>query len=121
MCGYYLAIGMTLDEYWNASPHLVRYYREAHKLKVEQRNQELWLQGLYIHNAFSVVLANAFAKKGSKKHNYIEKPIELFPKSAVESDAEIAKTQNEVVNTLNSLASKFAREKARKEESANGN
>lgn len=121
MCGYYLAIGMPMDEYWNASPHLVKWYRQAHKLRIEERNQELWLQGLYIYNAFGTVLANAFGKKGSQKHKYIEKPIELYPKSAAESEQEIMKTRNKVVNTLNSMAAKFASRTAGKEEKADGN
>lgn len=121
MCGYYLAIGMSLDEYWCASPHLVRYYREAHKLSVEQRNQELWLQGLYIYNAFSVVLANAFGKKGGKRHNYLEKPINLFEFTHKQEEAERVKETNRIVNTLNMIQQRFNANKEGKEGKVNGN
>lgn len=70
---------MTLDEYWNGSSVLCKYYREANKIQIERKNQELWLQGLYVCDAFAVVLSNAFAKKGSKKSKYLEEPIQLFP------------------------------------------
>lgn len=40
---YYLAMGMTLDEYFNQDCTLVKYYREAQQIRKEQRNQELWL------------------------------------------------------------------------------
>lgn len=103
MCGYYLSIGMTLDEYWFASPRLVRYYREAHKYRIQMRNQELWLQGLYNFNAFGTVLANAFSKRGSTRRNYLEKPLELFGKTEEEKQAEILKTRNSVVNMLNRM------------------
>lgn len=114
---------MTMDEYWNASPHLVKYYREAHRHKVEERNQELWLQGLYIYNAFSVVLANAFSKKGATKHKYLDKPIELFPKAVSDDEKAILETRSKVVNVLNSFAARFTtREAAKKEvEQGNGN
>lgn len=112
MCGYYLAIGMSMNEYWNASPHLARYYREAHRLRTEQRNQELWLQGLYIYNAFGVVLANAFGKKGSKKHKYMDRPIDLFGKTEGEIEAEAIRERNRVVNTLNRIKAAFDARKA---------
>lgn len=120
MCGYYMAIGMTWQEYWYASPRLVVYYREAHKLRIEQRNQELWLQGLYNFNAFGTVLANAFAKRGAQRHKYLERPIELFGKSEAEIEQERMKEKNRVVNTLNRIAARFAAKKAGKEENGHG-
>ena len=42
---------MTYDQYWNDDCQLVKFYRKAHKLKNEQKNQELWLQGMYIYEA----------------------------------------------------------------------
>ena len=70
---------MTLDEFWNGSPQLVRYYKEAHRLKVEEVNQKSWLQGLYIKSALDSSLSQIFKKKGSKGVQYIEKPLKLFP------------------------------------------
>lgn len=86
MCGYYMAIGMSYEDYWFASPHLVKYYRKAHRYRTEQRNQELWLQGLYIYNAVSTVISNAFGGKSGKKAKYLEKPIDIFPKKIEKSE-----------------------------------
>ena len=73
---YYLAIGMTYDQYWNDDPTLVKYYRNAAELQKERRNEELWLQGMYIYEALCDVapVLNANAKKGTKPHPYSEKP-----------------------------------------------
>ena len=73
---YYLAIGMTYDQYWNDNPLLVKSYRKAAELRKEQRNEELWLQGMYIYEALCDVspVLNANAKKGTKPHPYSEKP-----------------------------------------------
>lgn len=76
MCGYYLSIGMPLKEYWDGRPELVRYYRQAYKLRQEEQNQALWLQGLYVYDAIlraSPVL-HAFAKEGTKATPYVDKP-----------------------------------------------
>ena len=72
-----MAIGMTYDEYWNGDNYLPYYYAEAHKLKTEMANQQVWLQGLYIYDAMGVVLANAFGK--GKREKYMKEPIDLFP------------------------------------------
>lgn len=89
-------------------------------MKVEQRNQELWLQGLYNYNAFATVLANAFGKRGGKKHKYLEKPIQLSQKSEAELEQERMKETNRVVNTLNLIAANFAAKNGGKEGKANG-
>ena len=75
---YYLAIGMTYDQFWNEDCTLVKYYRKAHQIKQKQRNQELWLQGLYFYDALCDVspILHAFAKKGTKPKPY---PTEPYP------------------------------------------
>ena len=76
---YYLAIGMTAEQYWDGDCALVRYYRKAEELRNEKRNQELWLQGMYIYEAICDVapILHAFAKKGTKPNPYSTKPYPL--------------------------------------------
>ena len=73
---YYLAIGMTYDQYWNDDPTLVKYYRKADSMKQERLNEQLWLQGMYIYEALCDVspILHAYAKKGTKPQPYSEKP-----------------------------------------------
>ena len=94
---------MTTEEYWHGDPTLVKWYRKAHDLKREQKNQELWMQGLYIYNAFGAVLANAFGKKGSKKAKYIEKPIDITTKSEEEQQKEELRKQDAMIRSLTLL------------------
>jgi len=79
-----MAIGMSYDEFWNGEPELAAIYREAHVIRNEIKNQELWLQGLYNYRAFASVvesLALSFAGgKGSKASRYPEQPIPLTEK-----------------------------------------
>ena len=76
---YYLAIGMTYDQYWNDDPTLVKYYRKADELKKERTNERLWLQGMYIYEALCDVspILHAYAKKGTKPQPYSEKPYSI--------------------------------------------
>ena len=79
---YYLSIGMTYEQFWNGDPMLVKYYREAEEIRNEKKNQELWLQGMYIYEALCDVspVLHAFAKKGSKPQKYSSKPYAITEK-----------------------------------------
>lgn len=79
---YYLSIGMTYDQFWNDDPTLVMYYRQADEMRIERKNQELWLQGLYIYEALCDVapIMHAMAKKGTKARPYAEQPYPITEK-----------------------------------------
>lgn len=79
---YYLSIGMTYDQFWNDDPTLVKYYRQADEMRYERKNQELWLQGMYIYEALCDVspILHAMAKKGAKAHPYSDKPYAISEK-----------------------------------------
>ena len=67
---------MTYEQYWNGDPTLVKYYRKADEIRKERRNEEIWLQGMYIYEALCDVspVLHAFAKKGTKPQPFAEKP-----------------------------------------------
>ena len=73
-----MVMGMTPEEYWNGDVWLVKDYREAYKLQNEEANAKAWLQGLYIYNAFAVVMQNAFGK--GKMESYPNEPYDLHPR-----------------------------------------
>ena len=79
---YYLSIGMTYEQYWDGDCALVKYYRKAEEMRNEKRNQELWLQGMYVYEAICDVspILHAFAKKGAKPHPYPSKPYAINEK-----------------------------------------
>lgn len=94
---YYLAIGMTHEQYWEDDPWLVQTYKRAHEMKVEMRNQEMWLQGMYNYQAFMTGLANfgnGLSGKHRKKteHKYMSEPIRIRPLTEKEKRLEQAKT-----------------------------
>lgn len=87
---------MTYEEFWHGDVNLVKAYRKAHQLKNEQKNQELWLQGLYIYNAIETVIYNGWCrKKGEQVAKYIEKPIPLT-NDQIEEHKEIRENQEEL-------------------------
>lgn len=79
---YYLSIGMTYEQFWEGDPILAKCYREADEIKAERKNQELWLQGMYIYEALCDVspVLHAFAKRGTKANPYSERPYAITEK-----------------------------------------
>lgn len=70
---------MTYEQFWDGDPSLTKYYRKAYELQRKRRNEDLWLQGMYIYEALCDVspLLQAFAKKGTKAHPYAERPYSI--------------------------------------------
>lgn len=79
---------MTMTEYWEGDWYLPRLYYEAHVIAEKNKNRDLWLQGRYVFDAFSIVLKNAIAKNGAQPVPYLEKPYRIFPPTKEEQEAE---------------------------------
>ena len=77
LCPYYMSIGMSYDEFWNQDVSRVKAYRKAYELREKRRNQELWLQGMYVYEALcdASPLFRFSMKKGSiKPEPYVKEP-----------------------------------------------
>ena len=69
---YYLAIGMTYEQFWEDRPELVVAYRQADEIRRRRRNEELWLAGMYTADALAATVGNLFSK--GQKHQYPSEP-----------------------------------------------
>lgn len=107
LCPIFLSYGMTWEQYWHGNPWLVVDFVKAYKIRMEERNWEMWMQGLYIYNAFSVVLTNAFAPKGAVPKKYLENPAPIFPKTEEEKEAEEERELRKMVKQLNAWEKAF--------------
>lgn len=104
-------MGMTYEQYWDMSPYLVIAYRKAYKLKREIANEQAWLQGLYVYDAFAVCMANAFAKRGAKKVDYLEKPVDIFPLTDAEKERREQEERDKMQQAMEAIARKQRRKK----------
>jgi hypothetical protein len=73
---------MTPEQYWDGDPTLARYYRKAEEMRHKRKNEELWLQGMYIYEALCDVapVLHAFAKRGTKPAPYSDHPYSITNK-----------------------------------------
>lgn len=79
-------MGMSYANYWDGDPWMVKAYREAYKIKQDEQNTMLWLQGLYNYIGVATALNNGF---NTKKEKYPEKPFDLHPQKKEETPEEI--------------------------------
>lgn len=71
---------MTYDEFWYGSIDRLEHYWQKHQFEIEQRNQELWLQGLYIRSAVASCM--------DSKHKYPDKPHRITEMTETEKEIE---------------------------------
>lgn len=96
-------MGMTPTEYWEESPYLAIAYRKAYRMKRKVDNEQAWLNGLYIYDAFAVVLASAFAKRGAKRPSYLEKPIDIYPLTKEEKKLKELEEQKKMEDAMKAM------------------
>lgn len=113
----YLFMGMSYEEYWRGKPGLVRAYRKAWKMKREERNWEMWMQGAYFYNALlcvAPVMRAALSKEKVEPGKYMDAPFPLTEKEAQEQ--EIARERAETKRMLAKMEADSARELKRRKE-----
>ncbi len=97
----YLAMGMTYEQYFNGSSDLVKYYREAEKIKTSRINQIAWLNGRYIYDALCCV-APMYAFKPTKPVLYPKYPYALDEQEKQEyKEIEKKNTQQQAIEYMN--------------------
>ena len=84
-----MSYGMSYDEFWYGEPYRAKFYLDSHKLKVKQKDEEMWIQGMYIYEALCKVspVLHAFSKKGTKPLPYSSKPY-LYDQPEFKSEQE---------------------------------
>lgn len=96
-------MGMTESQFWDEDPRLAKFYSQAYKLKRKIENEQAWLEGLYNLDAFAVVLANAFSKRGAKQEKYLERPIDMFPLTEEERQLRLQEENKRMTDALKAM------------------
>ena len=92
-----MSYGMTYEQFWFGDPWMAKAYKEANDLKRKQKNEEMWVNGMYQLSALNVALHNAFDKN---KIEYLKEPFDIFPKSEAEKEEEAEKERQKIVEKL---------------------
>lgn len=113
-------MGMSYEQYWEQSPYLAVAYRKAYRLKRETQNEQAWLQGFYVFDAFATCLANAFRKRGQKALTYLDKPIDIFPLTEREKKRREAEENAKMQKAMEAMMRKQKKRKKKQKGENNG-
>ena len=119
-----MAMGMSYQEFWHGDYTQWKYLEEAHRMKKEEENEILWLQGAYVHEAFATVMTNLYREKGQAPVTYLTEPWRITPLTEEEKrekeEAEKEKIRADFRAALDELDAHFkakhAQEKAARQE-----
>lgn len=124
---YYLSIGMTPNEFWHGDTALHKAYREAQKLKDKKRNQDLWLQGLYVYEAIidASPILRFTTKRDVKPLPYPDEPYPITPEERREREERIEREkyeamQKRIFEWAEAVSKRFAEKKNEADESNQG-
>ena len=95
-----MTYGMTYEQFWYGDPWMVEAFKDAYLLTRRVKNEELWLEGLYIYRAVHAVVASAF---GGRSEKYIANPLDFLPKAKQEKLQEEYTQRQKVINYFNSF------------------
>ena len=106
VCPMYMSYGMTYHDFWYGGAFVVDFYREAHKLKIKEQDENNWMIGMYVYEALCDVspILHAFSKKGTKPLPYTEKPYlfeQLTEKTEAEKEQEIENERLKFIVQMN--------------------
>ena len=86
----YLTYGMSVDEFWHGNVWLAESYRKAHEIKLQEMNNQAWLQGLYVYNAVGTIAAKLTS---NRQIEYMDRPIDIFAPKSYEEERETARQE----------------------------
>lgn len=95
----YLAMGMSADEFWNCDPRMYRVYREKKKIELQEENERLWLQGMYVYQSMLLVAPSFNDVKPREPQEYPSKPFDLGLETEDEKTEERELSKNEIQAT----------------------
>lgn len=64
--------GVSEERFWDSCPSELKPYKISYEMKMKQKDEEAWAQGMYFYSAVSAALAK-FA--GNKRAEYIKSPV----------------------------------------------
>ena len=106
VCPWYMASGMTYEEFWYKDPTLAYWYRRKREAEDRRENERAWLYGRYEFVAVATALTNAFRKEGRPAIDYPKEPFET--KAVTERDKELRqkKALDESIKQLEAMSAK---------------
>lgn len=92
-----MGYGMSYDDYWYDDCWKAKFYHDAYQIQMKRKDEEFWMQGMYIYDALCKVspILHAFSKSGTKPLPYPEKPYTYLREDAMNEEEKKKLQENE--------------------------
>ena len=106
---YYLSIGMTWDQFWHGDVRMAVAFRKAEEMRIDRKNAELWLQGMYVYEAVcdASPIFNPFAKKNTRPKPYPAQPYETKRTKKTNEELQAKREMDKAQKMMDTFATKF--------------
>lgn len=95
LCEYYMAMGVSFDEFWYGDYCRLKFYEKAYINRLKKRDYDMWLQGAYFYHAVTVALARGFG--GDRRAEYPKMPFgHEKPEEQMSQEELLAYIQNQL-------------------------
>lgn len=74
VCPYYMAFGMTYEQFWDGDNEMPKMFRKAFEIKQREQDRQAWLQGAYVYHAVGALTPALKALSKGKAQPYVERP-----------------------------------------------
>lgn len=111
---------MTYEQYWEGNPYIVKQFEEAHKLRNQQKNEEMFIMGHYVFQAIMTAISNVhFDNQPHKTNEYLEKPFDLTPKTKEQKENEVEKARQNIIAGLTAWKESWDKSQEKQKEVVN--
>lgn len=116
---HYLSMGMTAGQFWDEESGLVRDYRKAFKIRMDNERAQwdeindraAWLNGLYLRKAMLSIpiTVNGFAPKGARLEDYPKKPYTEQESEKRDAEKKKRSEENQMKLAMAMMQAQFAK------------
>lgn len=104
---YYIAMGMSEDEYWNGDAQACVAYRKAQEQRLKMQDLYAWRQGAYIYNALCAVAPYFNSIKPQSPEKYTDPFSKIENRSEISTDGQAKKETNAGLAYMKNFADSF--------------
>lgn len=102
---FYLSIGISEEKIYDSTPKDLEPYELAHKIRMNERNGELYRLGQYFAEAINFTIGNMISEH--KKYKYPEEPYRIFPMTEEEKELEAEKQLRQLLKFFGSMEENY--------------
>lgn len=120
-CPVYMFYGMSYEQYWDGDVSAHKAYREAHKLRMKEKNSFAHIQAAYFYEALCDASSLFRGMKPSRPQEFRKEPYDLFDDDRRRREEEEARAKYEAIKDKVAAFAKAFNEKRHEEREVDGN